>query len=259
MRAMPRRPPPELRELVLASAPTAGARALAELLVADDARSRTRGLDAITDVLLRHDDPEPSALDCALTLGTHGRYPESSALLVRLFRLLASIDDPPRSGRPDAPPASAVWERVLAASPRLLRHARTASDPAASRAATLLASRFPDLDEETEPLLSALLSGAPDEDERARLLYALARVQATRGARFHSSVADAAAGQGELGSRVAVALALAEHAPPLVLGRRLATVLREAEARPSALSDPRAWGRHLPSLAITRALTQLGP
>ncbi len=193
----------------------------------------------------------------ALALATDPRgYPEASALLVRLLRVLAAIDDPPRSGPPADARARASWDRVRLALPGLLRLARRASDPQAARAATLMASRFPEVDAETEPLLIALASGAPDADERARLLYALARIQAAHHARFHGAIAEALSGGGGA-TRLGVALALVEHDPPSPLRERLVEALREVRDAASPSSDPRAWGRTLGIAELERAIARL--
>lgn len=254
---MSRRPSPELRAELLERASSEGARALLEKLLAPDARTRMRGLDAMTDLWLRDGDADDEALAAVLTLATHRGYPESSALLVRLVRTLAALDDPPRGGPPSDVAAVRRWERFREAAPRLVRHARSSSDPQAARAASVLAGRFPDLDAETEPLLIALLSGAPDADERARLVYALTRIQAARGAAFHGAIAEALAHDVEPVVQLGAALALAEHDPPEPLRGRLVALLRHARDARSPIQDPRTWGRTLPLEALDRALARL--
>lgn len=223
------------------------------MLVDVDPRTRTRGLDAIRELFATH-DAALEAIPLLLTLATSRGFPEGSALLVRISALLASIDDPPRAGPTDAS-ARALFDALRAHLPRVLHHARTSSDPEAARIAASIASRFAEADREVEPLLVALLSGAKNADERARLLYALARIQAARRADFHARVASALH-RAELDAEsVAVALALAEHDPPEPLRSRLAATLRSA--REQTFADPRAWGRTLDRAALDRAIAKL--
>ena len=219
-----------------------------ELLVDPDARVRARGLDAVSDLLLRGGgiDAAGEAIPYLGALATSRGYPEASALLVRLASALASADDPPRSN-----PSEAF--RVLV--PSLLRLARTATDPEAARVAACMVAHFPEADAEAEPVLIALLSGARDSVERSRVLYALTRVQATRGGAFHGRVADALHREALDEEVLSVALALAEHDPPEPLRGRLARTLANAEDR--GFSDPSGWGRALANAALARALAAL--
>lgn len=230
---------------------------LVEKLVSADAVERMRGLDAVAHVVLEHGalrEGAPEALTHLLALATCPAYPATSPLLARLLAIVGSIDDPPRAG-PGADRLAQAAHRAYAASlPRLIHHARTARDPAAARIAALLAARFPDVDAEVEPLLVALLSGTADPDERARLFYALARIQATRGVPFHPRIADAMHRTTVDAETIAVALALAEHDPPAPLRARLAAILRSAGR---GASDPRSWGRTLRAGVLERALAQL--
>lgn len=229
---------PAVRELVLS-------------LVAVDPVTRTRGLDGIPAVLNAAPSAlAPEALAYLLPLAMRRGYPASSALLARLFAIFASIDDPPRSG--SGPVHDAFRHRSL----QLLRHARTARDPAAARLAAVLCARFPALDDEVAPLLVALLTGTADPDERGRLLYALVRIEATRGGRFHARVAEVLHRNALDAEKVAVAMALAQHDPPEPLRGRLVEALRAAcELR--GISDPRSWGRALEPSTIERCLTTL--
>lgn len=259
MGAARRTPEERERRELLARARTESPRVAATLeqLLADDARSRTRALDEVATLLQRDalDEAALEALPYLLALATSAGYREGSALLARLFALLASIDDPPRSGPADAR-ASALVEAFRACAPRVLRHAHRASDPEAARIAACMCGRFPELDREVEPLLIALASGARDGEARARLLYALARIQAARGADFAPRIAAALHAPTPDAETVAVALALAEHDPPLPLRARLAHALRAAA---SAMPDPRSWGRTLDRGVLDRALARLAP
>jgi hypothetical protein len=231
-----------------ASAPVA---ALLAALLSSDALARTRGLDGVAAAVRGHGE---EALPYLLTLATARGYPGASALLARLFAMLAAIDDPPRSGA--SAQERAAYERYRDALPRMIRHASTARDPAAARLAALYCSRFPEADGELERLLVALLTGTTDPEERARLLYALTRIQASRAAPFHARVADALH-RAELDpEKIAVALALAEHDPPEPLRGRVVAALRSARTM-TALSDPRSWGRTLDRSALDRCLERL--
>jgi hypothetical protein len=232
--------------------PSAPVAALLASLLSSDALTRTRGLDAVAAVVRAHG---AEALPYLLTLSSAKGYPGASALLARLFALLAAIDDPPRAGPEERD--RAAYERYRDALPRMIRHASTARDPAAARLAALLCARFPSADGELERLLVALLTGTSDPDERARLLYALTRIQASRGAPFHARVAGALHREELDAEKIAVSLALAEHDPPEPLRGRVAGALRAA-CTMTALSDPRAWGRALDRSALDRGLERLG-
>lgn len=224
-------------------------RALIESLLAERALDRARALDGIGPMLLSARASE--AVACLVELATTPGVREASAILVRLFAALASADDPPRAGHP-----SHLLDAFRAQAAALVRYARVASDPQGARIAACMASRFPELDVEVEPLLVALTSGALDRDEGSRLLYALARIQASRRAPFQRRIADALARASADAETIAVALALAEHDPPEPLRSRLRATLRAAATLPST-PDPRAWGRALSPTAIERGLALL--
>ena len=100
-----------------------------------------------------------------------------------------------------------MYDAVAIHGRKLLSVARRSAGPTA-RLAAMLAARHPELDEEVEPLLLALTSGAGDPEERARLYYALARIQLARGAPLHRRLAEALVHDGSMTERLAVALAL---------------------------------------------------
>lgn len=230
-------------------------RELLAALTSPDAVRRTRGLDGVAEIVMTDGAPSAhaaEALEHLLPLALRPDYPGGSALLARLFSLFARLDDPPRSGGSRGP----VYEAFRARGGQLSRHARTTRDPAGARLSALLAARFPALDEETVGLLIALLTGTADPDERGRLLYALARIEASRGGPFHARIAEVLERDGVDAEKVAVALALAEHDPPEPMrGRSIATLERAREMR--GLTDPRSWGRRLDPSAIERAVARL--
>ncbi len=221
---------------------------LVALLLANDPRTRTQGLDAVSS-LAADEALAIEALPHLVAVATSKGYREGSALLARLFALLAAADDPPRAG------TTALWRAFRAHLARLSRHAHRATDPEAARVAACICARFPELDVETEPLLVALSSGARAGEDRARILHALARVQASRGAPFAGAIANALARAEPDLETLAVALALAEHDPPSPLRGRLVAVLRAHLDRPPP--DPRAWGRVLDRAALDRAIARL--
>ena len=105
-------------------------------------------------------------------------------------------------------------------------------------------------------MLVALLTGAPDEDERSRLVYALARIDATAGRALHRRVAEALQGPADAPERFAALLAIAVHDPPEPLRTRCANALREAIVTPRP--DPTGFGRTLDGEragALLRGLT----
>lgn len=235
-------------------------RRMVEHLVSKNAVARTLGLDGIFDLVLNHDvllAPAPEALPFLLTLATSPRYPHASAVLTRLGLVIDAIDDPPRSlaGRLSAEPlAVSTWQVFEDHLSGLLRVARSSRDPEASRAAVHMISHFPSADAELEPVLFALLSGARDEQDRARLLYALARVQSGRGAAFHPRIERALTSAGVGTEKAAVAIALAELSIEEPLRTRVESALVElAEASEATRhwADPRAWGgRYVPELVL---------
>lgn len=249
------------RRLALASAPVCG---LVEALTSERAATRLAALDRVHGALLDEGEvtaDAPELLAYLVRLGTSPRYPEASAVLVRLTGLLAAIDAPPRSlaGAGGTEARRRAYDVVGAHLDALLRVVRSSSNPEASRIAACLCARFPAADAEVAPLLIALLSGARDANERGRLLYALTRVQASRGAALHGRVADALHAEGTTPQKLAVMLALAEHDPPEPLRSRAVRVLREARDADPAFADPTAWGRRLPEATVDRLVARLAP
>jgi hypothetical protein len=232
------------------------------LLVASDAPSRMAGLDSVLARLLPNGalaDDAVEALPFLLALATAPSHPASSALLLRLTHLLSAIDDPPRSlaGARGSEASRRAYDAIEVERARLAGLAQRSKDPQAARLAACLLARFPRADVEAEPLLIALLSGTADPEQRAPLLYALTRVQASRGADFHGRIA--AALQLDLGDpeRLAVSLALAEHDPPQPLRARVVQALlaqRDSDAPP----DPRTWNRRASRAVFDAALARLG-
>lgn len=241
-------------------------RRMVEHLVSKNAVARTLGLDGIFDLVLNHDvllAPAPEALPFLLALATSPRYPHASAVLTRLGLVIDAIDDPPRSlaGRASAEPlALSTWRVFEAHLSGLLRVARSSRDPEASRAAVHMVSHFPSADAQLEPILFALLSGARDEQDRARLLYALARVQCGRGTAFHPRIERALGSPGIGSEKAAVAIALAELPIDEPLRSRVENALEELAAASEATrhwADPRAWGgRYVPEV-VQQTLARL--
>jgi hypothetical protein len=250
----------QLRDLPKAPAPVAR---LVGQLVAPKAATRLAGLDGVQGALLDDGgvtEHGPALLPYLISLATAPRYPEAAALLVRLTGLMAALDEPPRSLAQGAggAPERAIHDRLAERLPELLRVVRSSTSPEAARIAACLCARFPRADAELEPLLIALASGTSDADERARLLYALARVQASRRATFHRRVAEALQAGGASPEGVAVSLALAAHDPPAPLRGRVVSALERAREARRAFADPTAWGRTLSPARIERALAALG-
>lgn len=232
------------------------------LLVAADAPSRMAGLDSVLARLLPNGvlaDDAVEALPFLLALATAPAYPASSALLLRLTHLLSAIDDPPRSlaGARGTEKSRHAYDAIEAERARLVDLAQRSTDPQAARLAASLLARFPRADKEAEPLLIALLSGTADPEQRAPLLYALTRVQASRKAQFHGRIASALQLEATEPERLAVSLALAEHDPPEPLRSRVVEAL-SAQLASDALPDPRTWGRRAPRAVFDAALTRLG-
>jgi hypothetical protein len=248
-------------------------RAMIEKLLSKHLAARMAGLDEVYDHVLRRGalhETAPEALPHLLALATSPRYPDASALLVRLVRVISVVDDPPRAmadafeperaTSPHAAEVFRIFERHVSA---LLRVARTSTDPEASRAAARIVLHFPTADAELEPLLLALVTGARDADGRAKILYALARVQAARGGPFHPRIERALDAEIVGAEQAACVLALAEHAR--ALDPTIRTRARKGLARLLAhdltsrgLTDPRAWSSRLEADAIERARTKLG-
>jgi hypothetical protein len=245
----------------LAGAPAPIGRLVAGL-VAPKAATRLAALDAVGGALLTEGEVGEHAqelLPHLISLATAPRYPEAAALLVRLTGLMAAIDAPPRSlAAGGGEPERRVHGLLAARLPDLLRAARSSTSPEASRIAACLCARFPDADAQVEPILIALLSGSRDPDERARLLYSLTRVQASRGAELHRRVADALQGEELHTERLAVLLAITAHDPPEPLRARAVDALERARDAGDGFADPTAWGRTLSARSIERALAELG-
>jgi hypothetical protein len=204
-------------------------------LVASSAARRLEGLGEARDLAT-----SPEALPFLFALATDRRYPQASALLVRLSAALAGVDSPPRSR------SSSEAEKVLQAYARhgaaLMRVARTSRDPESARAAARILGHLPAYDEELAPLLLALLSGAADAVERAPLLYFLARIQLGRGDELHPRVRRARSAAGEDPERIAVLLALQDAGAADEATTDEIAALRAAG---TGLLDPRIWGRAL--------------
>lgn len=232
------------------------------LLVAADAPSRMAGLDSVLARLLPNGVLAADAVEAIpflVALATAPSYPASSALLLRLTHLLTAIDDPPRSlaGARGTEQSRRAYDAVEVERARLADLAQRSRDPQAARLAACLLARFPRADGEAEPLLIALLSGTADPEQRAPLLYALTRVQASRAAPFHARIASALQLDLDEPERLAVSLALAEHDPPEPLRARVVEVLR-AQRDSDALPDPRTWNRRASRAVFDAALARLG-
>ncbi len=235
-------------------------RRMVEYLVSGNAVARTLGLDGISDCVLRNGELAPRAAEAIpflLALAVSPRYPHASAVLVRLAAVLDTLGGPRPSGVP-ASDADAVVGAIEACLPALLRVARTSTDPEACRAAASVVSHFPSAGEALEPILFALLTGARDAQERARLLYRLARVQGARGSALHPRIERALDAPDPGVETAAAALALAEVRPSEPLRGRVVRALEalvEAGARP--WSDPRAWGARYEPEAARHSLARL--
>ncbi len=250
-------PPSLLAQLPLASPAVQDALAR---VASDDAAERVTGLDALHATIWRGDrlaEGADEATPFVLAVATAPRWSAATAVLLRLARVLAAVDDPPRSlaGAAGTLASRRFYDRVEVEAPRLVRLASTSRDPARARLAACVVARYPARDAEVEPILIALLSGADDEDERARLLYALTRVQVSQGRPLHRHLAEALAGPDDDPGRFAVLLALSSHAPVDPIRGRCASALREALGSPR--SDPRGFGRQLDPGAVQRALEAL--
>lgn len=206
-----------------------------------------RALDAVLGHLVDDGGPAasaPAALPYLLALATSRSYRLAAALLARISHLYAAIDDPPRSlaGAAGTDEARRVFDLLAEHAPALVDVARSSADPQAARLAATLAARHPEQDGAVEPLLVALMTGAGDADERASLLYALARIQLACGAPFHRRIAEAWRAEEPTPERFAIALALSVHDVPEPDHGRARQVLR---APPPGGADPRAFGRRL--------------
>lgn len=251
-------PAPVARQLELASDRV---RRIVERLCDSGAARRLAALEALSlsEGTEPHEDFD-ELIDPVLALATSRAYPDAPALLSRLSDLLARIDDPPRSIAAGAGTAAQrrAFDRVMAQRRALLRTVHRAKDPRSARLAASLLAREPANDAAIEPLLVALIGGASaDEDEAAPLLYALARVQASRGATLHRRVASALERDGALGR--AACMALAEHAPPEPMRSRIAAALataRELLAK-GPLADPRSYGRLLEVTTLDAAIARV--
>lgn len=269
-------------------------RAAFERLGSSRATERLAGLDALFGAIALRGPLAAESFDAIpaiVTLACSPIYPGASAVLLRLGHLVAHIDDPPRSlaldRRSDAAPTGAhrMYDAVEAERSQLLSVVRRSSDPEAARIAACLCAHFPRADEALEPLLVALLGGASDSDARTRLLYALTRVQASRAVPFHRRIAEAMQAPALDADRLAIALALVEHAPPEPTRARARESLEAAldadaatasEPPPAASgpdadapesseshafeasgSDPSAFGRTLTGARLRSALERL--
>ncbi|MEC7519842.1 MAG: hypothetical protein VYE22_08250 [Myxococcota bacterium] len=230
-------------------------------LVDADASTRVAGLDAIGGALLSDGEPTPQAEDllpALLEFATTKGYPQAGGVLLRLSHLLAAIDDPPRSlaGAGGSEARRRAYDFVGASAAKLVRLAGTSRDPSVARLAGCLAARFPDQDASLEPILIALTSGARDAEERARVFYALTRVQTARGRPLQGRLAEALSHAEPTPEKVAVSLALSAHDPAEPLRGRIRRTL--GDARETRLPDPRAPGRTLTATTLDAALTRLG-
>lgn len=237
-------------------------RALIERLLAPGAASRVAGLDAVLGRLLPDGEIAADAhelLPFVVPLATAPRYPESARLLVRLASFLGAIDDPPRrlAGAGGTMSARRAYDVLGAHLPALLRVAGASRDPEASRIAATLCARFPDADDRVTPALVALLSGTADPDERARLLYALVRIQASRGEPFQGRIAEALRADTLTAEKLAVSMAIGEHDPTEPLRGRVIQSLREALADVARHRDPTTWGDRLSPRRLERLLKKL--
>ncbi|MGE3628945.1 MAG: hypothetical protein AB7P00_03480 [Sandaracinaceae bacterium] len=219
-----------------------------------------RGLDGLDATLLvrgRLSAQAPAAIPYALAFAGVPSFRPATAVLLRIARTIAAIDDPPRAlaGSDGSPEARALYARVEPEVPRLVRSAVASGDPARVRLAACLGARFPMHDPEVEPPLVALLSGTNDEDERGRLLYALTRIRGARGATPHRAAAEALEASPTDPIRFAVLLALAEHDPPEPIFSWCANALRLAVHEDG--SDPTGFGRQLTGRRALRTLERL--
>jgi hypothetical protein len=209
-------------------------RSAVDELVASSAARRLEGLGEVRDLAT-----SPEALPYLFALATDRRYPEASALLVRLSAALAAVDSPPRA-RPSAE-ARAMVDAYAQHGAALMRVARTSRDPESARAAARILGHLPNHDDELTPLLLALLSGAADALERAPLLYFLARIQLGRGEALHPRIGRARSAGAEDPERIAVLLAHEDAgAADAATLDELATLRAAGTTR---LLDPRIWGR----------------
>lgn len=242
--------------------------ALVEGLIAAKAATRLAALDHVQAVLLAEGaatEEAPELLPYLIALGGAPRYPEAAALLVRITRLMAAIDEPPRSLSGGGGTASnrQAFSAIAARLPSLLRTARSSTSPEAARLAACVCARFPEVDEQLQPVLIALLSGAHDADDRARLLYALTRVQASLGVTLHRRATSALAENVRQAETIAVMIALSQHELPSALRTLVLEGLTERLRSMEALgardgaADPTTWGRTLSADMLERAVARL--
>jgi len=262
MTAGPGEDPPEASLDAIAGSAPEPVRRMIDRLRSTGPLARGAVLEEAFDQVLRDGsltEMAPEALPALLAVGTAPRHPEAAGVLVRLLAVLAAIDDPPRSvversvaGRATRPRETRCWAAFRRDLSRLLHVARTSRNPEACRAAACICARFPEVDADVEPVVVALLSGMRDPDERARLLHALARIQATRGGPFHRAVLAPLDRPEPDAETVAVLLALAEHDLPDDLRTRFARAVERARRHGAALRvpDPRTWGERLPPRAL---------
>ena len=233
------------RQLDLETAPL---RKLVTQLAARRPVERLAALDGVPRVLFERGEVRAEAerlIPYLMSLATAPSYPEAGALLGKVAQLQAVIDHPPRrlSGGTAPEHLRRMYDAVAIHGRKLLSVARRSAGPTA-RLAAMLAARHPELDEEVEPLLLALTSGAGDPEERARLYYALARIQLARGAPLHRRLAEALVHDGPMTERLAVALALFDSGATGGERERLSKVIADTAATiGEGATDPRAWGR----------------
>lgn len=239
-----------------------------EHLVSSHAAARLLGLDAARELLLprsgRVNDASEQVLPFLFALAESPGYPHAAGVLRRLWEALAALDDPPRSRTrgpaANGPASDGVFSALQRRAPRLLRVARTSRDPEAARTAALMAAHFPHVDAELLPLLVALVSGAPDPQQRAPLLYRLAAAQ---GHPPHPLTLRALQEPQPRVDGAAVALAWADHHAARLSASHRALAARALQASAENIQetqgwpDPRGCGRRHDPRAAREALRRL--
>lgn len=232
-------------------------------LLSNSASLRLRGVDGAFDAVTRQGVLQPMApalCPLLLRLGTAPSFPEASLLLTRLFGLLGTLDDPPRScdratTLRGSPPSNVdrVMESFRSQLSELLRTAAKSPDPESNRAAAYICAHFPEVDNRTELHLIALTTGAPDEETRARILYHLTLVQLGLKRNHLHPQSERALERSSAhleGAAVALACREAGEKTPRRL-RSLANLRLDRLKKEPHLSrswpDPRRWGRLFPS------------
>lgn len=237
------------------------ARAAFDRLGSGSAAERLTGIGALFEALSPDgvaDEDLASLIAPAVDLACSPRYPGAAALLFRLAALCASVDEPPRTLASTGAEASQrgrlIFDAIESRRGALLGVVRRSSDPEAARIAARLCARFPSADAALEPLLVALLGGASNPEARAPLLYALARVGASRDGPLHRRVAEALADDAPPAEHLAVTLALIEHDPPEPARSRCVATLRDATVSSEHLADPTGFGRALTKNRLQSAI-----